>query len=174
MLPLKLIDQEMPKKGTIVDLGCGEGIIAKYLANNKNRKIIGVDLDKKRLVNSNQKNLSFKYADIRNFKFSNIDAVVISDVLHHMDFDDQKKVLKNISVGLKKKGLLIIKEIDTQEFIRGKLSRFWDFVFYPKDKIYFNNAKKLTKKLGSLGFQVTIKRPVRFFPGSTTLFICRK
>lgn len=174
MLPLKEIDNSLPQSGKIIDLGCGEGIIADYLANKKARFVVGVDVDEKRLKKTAKKNLVFHLADIRKFKLDEIDGAVISDVLHHMDFKDQKSLLKNIAKGLKKDGVLVIKEIDTGEFIRSRLSRFWDFVFYPRDKIHFNDANKLKKFLESLGLEVTIKRPTRLFPGSTTLFVCKK
>lgn len=174
ILPLAEIDESLPQKGTIVDLGCGEGTVAKYLAQNKKRNVIGVDIDKTRLKSSTLKNLKFQHADIRNYNLKNVEGAVLSDVLHHINFDDQKKVLANIGNGLKRGGILIIKEIDTQEFIRSKLSRFWDFLFYPSEKIYFSNSKDLVKELKSLGFKVSIKRSSRLFPGSTTLFFCKK
>lgn len=174
MLPLKEIDSFLPQSGKIVDLGCGEGVIAEFLASKNGRMIIGIDLDEKRLKVSTQKNLRFQVGDIRKFKLDKIDGVIISDVLHHVNFQDQRLVLKNIAKGLKKGGVLVVKEIDTGEFIRSRLSRFWDFVFYPGEKIYFNDAQKLKKLLESLGFTVSIKRPTRLFPGSTTLFVCKK
>ena len=174
ILPLNEIDEILPQSGKIFDLGCGEGVISKYLAQNKKRIIIGVDSDGKRLPKSTQKNLTFKMSDIRKYNIKNADVVIISDVLHHISFKDQEKVLKNVTRGLRKGGLLVIKEIDTQEFLRSAMSRFWDFIFYPKEKIYFNNAKELKTKLTGLGFNVKVKRTTRFFPGSTTLFIARK
>ena len=174
MLPLKEIDMQIPKKGTIIDLGCGEGVIAKFLSQDANRNVIGVDLDIRRIEKSTRRNLSFKNADIRTYKFKEVDGVVVSDVLHHLNFPDQEKVLLNISKSLKKGGTLVIKEIDTQEFIRSKLSRFWDFIFYPKEKIYFSNAKELQRKLKRFGFKVSTKRKSKFFPGSTMLFVCKR
>ena len=174
ILPLEEIDSSLPKKGRIVDLGCGEGVITRFIAKNKNRQVIGVDLDKKRLKNSQLKNLKFKLADIRDYNLKNVDGVILSDVVHHINSNDQDKVLLNIAKGLKKGGILVIKEIDTKEFIRSLLSRFWDFLFYPSEKIYYSNYQKLSQKLEDLGFRVSIKRPTRLFPGSTTLFICKK
>lgn len=174
ILPLDEIDRALPNRGTIIDLGCGQGIIAKHVARNKNRTVIGVDLDAKRLEKSTLANLRFELADIRKYNLKGADAVILSDVLHHISLIDQARVLENIKKSLKKEGLLIIKEIDTAEAIRSKLSRFWDLVFYPKEKIYFQNAKVLKRKLEQLGFKVSIIRPARLFPGSTTLFIAKK
>lgn len=174
MLPLREIDSAIPIKGKIIDLGCGEGTIASYLAQKKDRFVVGVDIDKKRLQKSKQKNLKFILKDIREFKFKNVRGIILSDILHHLNFHDQNKLLMNISKSLNKGSILVIKEIDTGEFIRSRLSRFWDFVFYPKDKIYFSKASNLKKLLENLNFRVKILRPCRFFPGSTTLFICKK
>ena len=174
ILPFGEIDQAVPKFGKIIDLGCGEGAVARYLARAKTRNVIGVDKDKKRLQNSNQKNLEFILADIRNYSLKDADAIIISDVLHHLNYKDQKKLLNKIASSLKKDGIFIIKEIDTREFIRSRLSRFWDFVFYPKDKIYYQRSDNLKKYLGKLGFAVKITYPAKFFPGSTTLFTCKK
>lgn len=174
MLPLNIIDQTIPKRGEVVDLGCGEGVTAKFLARNKTRHVIGVDNNKKRLPNSKQKNLKFLFADIRNYDPKNADAIIISDVLHHLNYNDQLKLLNKVSKSFKKGSTLLIKEIDTQEFVRSKLSRFWDFVFYPKDRIFYHRSDNLKTYLEKIGFEVTITRPMRLFPGSTTLFICKK
>lgn len=174
MLPLEEIDKLLPKKGKIIDLGCGEGVIAKYLATTSTRLIIGVDYNQNRLTDSNLINLKFESEDIRNYKFKNVDGIIISDVLHHLNLKDQKGILSRISKSLKKGGRLLIKEIDTREFFRSHLSRFWDFVFYPQDKIYYWNSQDLKNYLEKLNFSVKILRPIRFFPGSTTLFICTK
>lgn len=174
MLPLEEIDKNLPDSGLIVDLGCGEGVIATFLAQNSKRTVQGVDLNKSRIQNSNFKNLKFTHGDIRKYNLKNASGVVLSDVLHHINFKDQDQVLKNISRNLKSGGILVIKEIDTGDLIRAKLSRFWDFVFYPNEKIYFNSAKSLSSKLKRLGFKVRLEKTTKFFPGSTNLFICNK
>lgn len=174
MLPLSEIDRAIPKQGKIIDLGCGEGVTAKYLARTQTRKVEGVDNNKERLQKSDKSNLIFILSDIREHNLKGADAIIISDVLHHLSYLDQDKLITNIARNLKRGGIFLIKEIDTGEFVRSKLSRFWDFVFYPKDKIYYRNAKDFKNYLQKLGFQVSISRPSRFFPGSTTLLICKK
>lgn len=174
ILPLAEIDKLIPQKGKILDLGCGEGIIAKHLANISTRKVIGIDNDQKRLPKSQKSNLSFVLSDIRSYDLNSPDAVIISDVLHHLNLKDQKKFLTKIAKKLKKDGVLLLKEIDTNEFIRSRLSRFWDLVLYPQDKVHYHTSHSLKAYLESLGFIVTVTRPVRLFPGSTTLFFCQK
>lgn len=174
MLPLDLIDKNLPKKGTIVDLGCGQGIITSYIARNNSRQVIGVDINTSRLRKSNSKNLKFVNANIVTYDFKKPAGVVISDVMHHLSYKDQEKLLNRISKCLKKGGVFVVKEIDTHEFVRSRLSRFWDFVFYPQDKISYTNSTSLPAQLKKLGFKIKMQRACRLFPGSTTLYICTK
>ena len=174
ILPLEEIDQSLPKSGKIFDLGCGEGVSSKYLARNKKRIVIGIDSDEKRLPKHKTKNLYFKNADIRETSFKGSSGVVISDVLHHLNLKDQKALLTKIAKELEKRGVLVIKEIDNSEFIRSRLSRMWDLVLYPQDNITYWNSYDLINFLKKIGFSVKFSRPCRLFPGSTTLFICKK
>ena len=175
ILPLEEIDSAFPKTGKIIDLGCGQGIIASYLSQTKSREVIGIDADNLRLPKSNQKNLIFMKKDLRSINLSKINGAVISDVLHHLEPKEQKVLIKKVYLALEKNEVLVVKEIDTAEIIRSRLSGFWDFIFYPKDRIYFNSAVNLKNFLKKTGFsQIKISRPCRFFPGSTTLLVCVK
>lgn len=174
ILPISLIDRSLPKQGIIIDLGCGQGIITTYIAQNKSRSVIGVDLDTSRLRQSNSKNLKFVNANIVNYDLKKPNGIIISDVLHHLSYKDQDKLLGRIAKSLNVGGVLVIKEIDTKEFVRSRLSRFWDFVVYPKDKISYSNSTSLPRQLEKLGFEVKFVRACRLFPGSTTLYICSK
>lgn len=174
ILPLDEIDKSLPEKGKIFDLGCGEGVISRYLARNKKRTVIGIDSDEQRLSGHRTKNLYFKNADIRRVSLEGSSGVVISDVLHHLDLKDQKNLLAKIAKKLKKEGVLVIKEIDKSEFLRSRLSRLWDFILYSQDKINYWHYKELKSFLEEVGFKVKFSRSCRLFPGSTTLFICEK
>ncbi len=174
ILPLDKIDYYLPKKGKIIDLGCGQGITCRFLANSNTRQVFGVDTDVERLPKSETKNLKFISADITKYKITKTEGIVISDVLHHIHPIKQKKLLGNISKSLKAGGILIVKEIDNGEFIRSRLSRLWDFILYPKDKIFYWDSVPLKRFLENLGFSVKTIRTSRLFPGSTTLFICKK
>ena len=109
ILPLEEIDKNLPEEGKIFDLGCGEGVISKYLANNKTRIVIGIDSNRERLSKEKTKNLSFENADIRKASFKGSSGVVVSDVLHHLNLKDQKTLLAKIAKELKKGGVLVIK-----------------------------------------------------------------
>lgn len=174
ILPLKEIDMQISDTASIVELGCGQGVISAFLAQKSGRNIVGVDKNVRRLKKSNLKNLKFIKGDITKLNFKNLDAIIISDVLHHLNPKSQKTLLSKIPKMIKKRGVLVIKEIDKAERIRMTLSRIWDFLLYPNDKIFYFDCKELKNQLEKLGFTVKLSRPCRFFPGSTTLLTCKK
>ena len=174
ILPIDEIDRAIPNSGKVIDFGCGQGLISYFLSLKPRRQVTGIDANKKRLPKYSQKNLAFKNADITKLSLEKMNGAVLSDVLHHISLKDQHKLLEKIYKNLNINGVLVIKEIDTGEFVRSHLSRLWDFVLYPKDKIAFTNSYNLQKILTNLGFKVRISRPCRYFPGSTTLYVCIK
>src|SRR5688572_9983315 len=65
--PFLEVEKLIPKKAVILDLGCGEGFFTNFLAlSSKNRKLIGVEIDKDRIKKANHKlvNAKFKNGDI--------------------------------------------------------------------------------------------------------------
>ncbi|MEX2012774.1 MAG: methionine biosynthesis protein MetW, partial [Candidatus Levyibacteriota bacterium] len=50
VIPFEEIDKILPKKGLILDLGCGDGPLTSYLAlSSKERQVRGWDIDDKRM-----------------------------------------------------------------------------------------------------------------------------
>lgn len=174
ILPLQKIDKVLPQKGTIIDLGCGQGTIASFLAQNKKRNVIGVDINTKRLPKNQLKNLTFVAADITRYQLPQATGVIISDVLHHLPMEKQAKLLAKIVKGLRRGDVLVIKEIDKSQAIRSLFSRLWDLLLYPNERIHYRDSKSQKAYLQKLGLKVTISHHLRLFPGSTTLFVCQK
>jgi SAM-dependent methyltransferase len=175
MLPLAEIDASLPDHGTILDLGSGQGVIASHLAQRPARTVIGVDADAGRIAKGNHNNhlgnLRFEVGDATNLALTDLDGVVISDVLHHLSEADAIEALASVARSLRPGGVLVVKEIDRDEAIRSRLSLFWDRVLYPKDRIHYFSRAELERLLTGLGFSVTVTRTTRLFPGSTTLFV---
>lgn len=180
MLPLMEMDEALPKEGKIVDVGCGRGHVCAFLSMiSKKRKIIGVDsnsrlINEAKKIKSNNEKLSFEKKNIFNYNLGEIDGAIMSDFLHHLSYNEQEVIIKNIYKNLKKNGTLVIKEIDADEKIRSKLSFLWDKFLYPDDKVCYRNKKNWMDLVKKVGFETASQTAVKWFPGSTTLFICKK
>ena len=179
MCPFERMEKYIPKKGMVVDVGCGEGIFSIYLAMiSSKRKVIGIDIESRRLSLAKRSS-----SDLENIEFKNISAtqltdkcqgIIISDSFHHFGKEDQLTFLKICSKILTKNGILVIKEINKSDFVRSRLSRLWDFILYPHDSIRYWSKQDLELHLKSLGFSIKTKNEARYFPGSTLLYICTK
>ena len=178
--PLKEIDTASPRHGLIIDLGCGDGTVATYLAEQSpSRQVIGLDTNIRKLkaIASRTRslpNLTFKSQNILQANLKSASGCVISDVLHHLSHQDQSALFRHLGHQLKPGSICVIKEIDHHSMIRSKLSRLWDWLLYPQDTIHYFSASKLIHTMKKLNFKVK-HRPVSWwFPGSVNLFICTK
>lgn len=180
-LPSSIFDVTLPKQGCILDLGCGTGPVSLYLAlSSSKRSVIGWDIDIKRIktakkIAQNFPNLNFELKNAGGrINIKDIKGVVASDFLHHLNFNQQEKTIRNISEALSRNGVFVIKEVDKSQKIRSLCSLFWDRFFYPTDTSYFRTKNDWLKLLKKYKFNVTVQNKLPWFPGSTTLFICKK
>ncbi len=112
----ELINSLIPKHGRILDIGCGYGYMdyALYFASEQ-RRITGIDYDEEKIQVANNcfskdENIDFIAADASDFTFENYDAVIMSDVLHYIDADAQKRLVEKCCNSLNDGGLLLIRD----------------------------------------------------------------
>lgn len=146
------LEQLVPKKGKILDLGCGYGILSNYLALCcSKRKIIGVDSDlgKIKFAKRGLSNVSFSIGDATKMKFENLDCIILHDVLHHLEsFKKQKKLIEDCKNMLSRNGILLIVEVDDSPLWKLILGRMTDFLMYKGDPVYYLYKEQITDLLG--------------------------
>lgn len=112
-------DRLLPRKGLIVDLGCGYGAMSYMLSMlSVQRQIWGVDYDEDKIAVANSAflrsdRISFSSGDIRTIELPEADAFIISDVLHYIDRESQRRVIQNCLSRLCDGGMLVIKDGDS-------------------------------------------------------------
>jgi cyclopropane fatty-acyl-phospholipid synthase-like methyltransferase len=173
---MRAIDKALPDQGTILDVGCGHGTIAKYLARRPARNVIALDVDRERIqrgrAGNRLPNLAFEAGDAESMP-SELAGVVLSDVMHHLGDEKSLRVIAAARSNLQDHGVLLIKEVDAGERVRAALSKLWDRILYPGDEVFYFRSGELVARLESAGFDVQMSRHSRLFPGSTTLYVCR-
>src|SRR5688572_13817432 len=87
--PYEEMNALLPREGTLIDVGCGEGLFANYLAASEpRRRVIGVDANAKRIrqaakAGRRYPNVSFHHGDVRTFDMpTSAAAFTMADVLH--------------------------------------------------------------------------------------------
>ena len=91
----------MKPKGTILDIGCGEGVFVEEL-RKKGFKIEGVD--------ANYSSDLVRQGDVLDLPFSSqsYETVLLLDVIEHLNLTEQRLALREITRVLKTAGTLII------------------------------------------------------------------
>jgi len=128
-------------KTSILDIGCGQGLLAAWLlaaqashrsglwpaqwpAAPQPQSLRGIDLlprDVERARAALGDAAAFTLADMRDADFGSADAVVMLDVLHYVDAETQESVLRRACAALTPAGTLVLRV--------GDAGRGWPFRF---------------------------------------------
>lgn len=183
--PFEEIAGVVPKKGLIVDLGCGEGILTNYLAFLfPAQKYLGVDIDKKRisLADKGLPNASFKFGDVTKLAIPPCNGIILSHLLHHLEsFEKQEKLIEKCYHNFKKNGVLVITEVDNKPFTKYLISTLTDYILVPilfngkiYERAYFRKKEQWLILLQRVGFKVKVIEANRGKPFSHIIFKCTK
>ena len=129
----RMFHEHVPKKGKILDIGCGYGFMSymlKYLSPE--REIVGIDYDEEKTdlaqhVYSRKSGIEFAHADILNFEFGKYDGIIIADVLHYLQPEQQKETIIKCFNSLNPGGTLIIRDGNAELEKRHKGTKLTEF-----------------------------------------------
>jgi predicted RND superfamily exporter protein/2-polyprenyl-3-methyl-5-hydroxy-6-metoxy-1,4-benzoquinol methylase len=182
----KIFDDLVPRKGKIVDVGCGYGYLS-YMLNiiSPEREIIGIDYDEEKieiakngvLLNSNTK---FFYSDVLEFQYEKSDTFIINDVLHYLREEDQTRLIRKCLDNLNESGILIIREGNSEMENKHKGTRLTEFfstklIGFNKvtiDKLCFTSKEKILSVVAEYPVSVEIMDNTQYT--SNIIFVIRK
>jgi 2-polyprenyl-3-methyl-5-hydroxy-6-metoxy-1,4-benzoquinol methylase len=146
-----------------------------YLKNNK-RKIIGIDSSIKRIeiAKRSNSNIIFLLGRVEDFKVMNFDASIMTDFLHHINYEAQGELLKEIYKRLNKNGLLIIQDIENKPFRKYIMVWLADHFLNPGKRAYYRKVDEMVNLLSKIGFNVDIIKAEKGLPLSDIVYLCRK
>jgi cyclopropane fatty-acyl-phospholipid synthase-like methyltransferase len=143
-----LEDGLLTDRARILDLGCGQGLLAAWLSAAKRSfdagrwpagwpsapRVLstrGVELmssDVARAQHALGPGCEIEQGDIRTAEFGSVDAVVILDVLHYMDETAQQAILRRVRAALRSGGVLLLRIGDAAGGLRFRYSQWVDKV----------------------------------------------
>lgn len=113
--PYREVEKLIPVSGTVVDLGCGEGIFANYIGlASKQRRVIGIEIDKNRIKIADHgiSNVNFLNADATKIDLPKFDIIICFQLLHHLkSYEAQEDLIEKCIKSLSKGGKILIVEI---------------------------------------------------------------
>ena len=184
--PYEAIDKLLPKKGTIVDLGCGDGLLANYIGISRTKtEVLGIDINKDRVKDALRgiRNVKFVAGDILKKEIPRADLILIVHVLHHLPSrEDQEKVLIDCKNKLKQNGKLVIAEVSERPLLKYLFTWLTDTFTVPilfenriyNPKVFFRKDEEWRKLFTKLGLKYKVMRASAGKPFSHIIFECSK
>lgn len=142
-LPILLKWAHLPKRASILEVGCGTGRVASYLSPKlKCKSYMATDMDPQMVAKSenqtrNDSKIICQMANICKlpFKDESFDAVIEMDVLHHVP--NWRKGVKEINRVLKKDGKFLMRDLSIETFtLPGIGFILRQLLDYPYDDMY--------------------------------------
>jgi 2-polyprenyl-3-methyl-5-hydroxy-6-metoxy-1,4-benzoquinol methylase len=181
LCPFATVESHVPKKGRILDFGCGYGMLSNFLAlRSPDRRVLGIDLNRDRIEVAmrsakGRPEVSFRLGDVRDFQDIPFDAVVMTDVLHHIDEENVRVLLRIIRSCLSDDGLLVVLDVD--RFPRRKFFATYliDRLLNLTRSLHYRSKELLAHLLEGSGFQVRRVVPAdQDLPLSDVIYLCGK
>lgn len=181
IVPFELIENHIPKKCTVVDVGCGFGIFANFIAlKSKHRIVIGMELIEKRIsiakkIYQNTPNLNFICGDITSTQIPKTDIITLVDVLHHIPIlEQQENLLKSCFSVLSDNGIIIIKDVDTKPKWKYYWNYLHDYIMTKGESVLYQNQNNVKILLAKAGFKVEKVLEIKNYPYAHILYIGKK
>ena len=152
----------------VLDIGCGNGILAEIIKNNNKAEVWGIELMEEEAVEAKKK-LDKVFIGpcedfIKDLPDGYFDVIYFNDVLEHLV--DPYSVLEKMKLKLSEKGI-IISSIPNVRFYRtfskvvfGKDWKYDDFGIMDKTHLRFFTGKSIKRMYEELGFDIQIHEPI--------------
>jgi 2-polyprenyl-3-methyl-5-hydroxy-6-metoxy-1,4-benzoquinol methylase len=175
----RLVDK-IPEHGCHLDLGCGYGIFCSFLSGKKpNVDITGIELDEKKIAiareNYATERIHFFTGDATAIKAAKkYDSITCIDLLHHIPSNNHEDVLQTITSNLKDNGVVIIKDMDKQPFLKYLWNYVHDIVMTRSMHMHYISKQELERLLERNGFTLLEVQDIPNFLYAHYYIACKK
>jgi uncharacterized protein len=165
----------IPRKASIVDIGCGYGYMSYILGFvSSERTILGIDYDQAKIelaqnCISKTDAIEFVSADAAEYPLPQADVFILSDVLHYLSDEKQDQLVEKCMSQLNPGGKILIRDADSDLSKRHRGTRYTEFFSTRSgfnkaedNRLFFFSSRKLKGLADKNGFQVETFDQSRF------------
>lgn len=184
---LAQVERYLPRKGFVVELGCGHGLFACLLREaSDQRRVLGLDLDERKIAVARgaaggTEGLRFEVADVALTAPPRCDAIAIVDVLYLLPFAVQEQVLRQAAAALAEGAPLVVKAQERRRDPRYALTYGQELLAvglgftrrHGRERFFFPSRAEALAMFERAGFRVeVVEMPTR--PYTDVLYLARR
>jgi SAM-dependent methyltransferase len=180
-VPFADLELEVPLAGSILEVGCGHGLLSCYLAlTGRARDVVGVDIDADKIEVARTAAAGLRPGEARvRFEASagslptaegGWRCIVIADVLYLLGAEGRRRLLDDCLAALAPGGSLVVKEIDVHPRWKARLATVQELAstrvlrITEGDEVDFAAPAELAAHLEQRGCTTMVKRLDRGYP----------
>jgi 2-polyprenyl-3-methyl-5-hydroxy-6-metoxy-1,4-benzoquinol methylase len=172
--PFAAIEARVPAAGSVLEVGCGHGLLSLYLAlSDPRREVHGVDIDEHKIalaqraashLRPGEAHVDFATVAPDGFAEGRFDAIVIADVLYLLGPDLRRELLARCVEHLANGGVLLVKETDRLPRWKGTITVAQERLatgvlgITEGDRVEFAAPDEFATQLREAGLDVTATR----------------
>lgn len=179
LYPRDLLVRVLDGSRLVLDLGCGEGLLTNLLGRALPRtQFRGVDLDVRKIEVGHcaaWDNVRFRVGNLFSVQEIGASAVIFNDVLHHLPEPEQESAFALAQRVLDDEGILVLKEVDSEDRLDCAHTTFWDRRLYPGTPLNFRSTAAWHAIAHRNGFRVLeVRRVTHPWIASRTILVLTK
>jgi SAM-dependent methyltransferase len=189
----------LPDRGSLLDLGCGQGVLLSLIRAAKeqyraglwprdwpapplNLGLRGIDLSAGRVQAARRAlggSVQVNLGDLREFDLQPCSAIVMLDVLHYLGEEEQGRVIEKAAGALEPCGLLLMREADADAGFAFQVTEWSERIAgalrgHFRQRLHFRSAVHWIAELAGHGFAVSAEPVSEGTPFANVLFVARK
>ncbi len=177
------VGQYLPRRGRVLDLGCGFGLFSLYYASVLPEiEIEGIDLNARRIAMARKAaarlrldNARYEVGNATEFRGGRLfDAAYMLDIVHHIPAETVRPLLEQMAKCLPPGGRLVIKDVDTRPFWKRWFTWALDKAMDPSAPVRYWSGEELQGLLEEVGFTVYRHLMVDVLPYPHILYVCER
>ena len=181
---LTFVEPFAPRRGFIVDLGCGHGLFANLLREaSEARRVLGVDIDERKVAVAKlteREGIRFEVGEVVSTPPPPCDAITVIDVMYLMPDDAQEQLVANCGRTLPEGRTLIIYAQEARTDPRYAIGYAQELVATSigltrgrSGRLFYRSRPDMVAMLARHGF-VTDVVPLPRRPYTDTVYVARR